>query len=160
MGDVQPLNLEDDEDFFSDLGSDEPYIRDQAVGSGSRLVIDIESGDSTPRNGRTNPFSTSEVRARNVNQNQKTESGIVPAPGNHNEASRTQLGSKSTDDAHSSTSSTIFKDHCHIPHKHEEDNTVRNQLIAISIFTILFGIGETIGMYPPFYLTIIFLFGV
>lgn len=42
-------------------------------------------------------------------------------------------------------SNSLSSLHCHIPHEHEEDNTVRNQLIAVSVFTTLFGIGETIG---------------
>ena len=153
MGDVRPLPLadDDDEDFFSDLGSDEPYIRQQDVGSGSRLVIDLENRDNTPRSPRTNPFtfSSTEPRARNMlNLNQNHQHHYQAIDGNN---SAVQNGRTDSNDAINDSARqnngvhSIPTDHCHIPHKHEEDNTVRNQLIAISIFTVAFGIGETVG---------------
>lgn len=142
MEDVRPLPLaEDDDDFFSDLGSDDPYIRQQDVGSGSRLVIDLETKDNTPRSPRTNPFSTTEIRARNVNHNQNPQHDEHGAAGNGSTEQTNGHGRRGSQ----STNNDAVLDHCHIPHNHEEDNTVRNQLIAISIFTTAFGAGETVG---------------
>lgn len=185
MDDVRPLPLTDDDDFFSDIGSDEPYSRHSEFGAGSRLVIDsdrvdstrpstVNSGDITKR---SNPFTPNSARGRgrgdhhhHTNQNVRVRNFDVQqnrntteadnqydaiSNHNHNAYSNKPERSEFSEPVRSSANRYIpssgerndhgAQQHCHIPHKHEEDNTVRNQLIAISIFTTLFGIGETVG---------------
>lgn len=136
MDDVLPLPLEEDEEFFSDLGNDDVYVYNPSRVERGRLVINTSEPIDNSRYGRRfNPFQPSELRIRSSNTN-----GV---PGD-------LTGSLSNSDGHTGCGenaniSPITDAHCHVPHQHEPDNTVRNQLIAVSIFTTLFMIGEGIG---------------
>lgn len=166
MDDVHPLPLTDEDDFFSDLGGDEHYIRGHEVGTGTRLVIGVDGEDdgttststTTVRPSRANPFGTTEVRARNSNHHtngNNSQNGVssemrTPVDYRHdtlNVSNHGHQASNSSDNVQENTlhSSLGIDSHCHIPHEHEGSNTVRNQLIVISIVTTVFGIGETVG---------------
>lgn len=139
MGDdVHPIPLDDGDDFFSDIGSDDPHTRHPVTTIQGRLVLDIDGSQAAQRNVRSNPFSTREVRTRNFTNsninNPQTQSDLQASNRSH-----------SSVEAVRSQPLPIPDSHCHVPHQHEPNNVVRNQLIAISVVTILFMIGEGVG---------------
>lgn len=136
MDDVRPLPLEDDEELFSDFGTDDAYARDLRGANGGRLVINADDSYNSTQNQRINPFQSSELRIRSGSSNGSHDAhnnSVVQHVCSHNHSG----------DNH--TVSPVTDSHCHVTHAHEPDNTVRNQLIAISAFTTLFMIGEGIG---------------
>jgi len=133
MGDVRPLPLTDldDDAFFSDLGSDEPYIRDNnSAPNGQRQLVFNTAGDDSRQQvgNRINPFTDRDLRALNVSQNQAS-------------AGSTTSGTRTP------AITSPNEDHCHIMHDHELDNTVRNQLISVAVFCALFMAGEGVGKW-------------
>lgn len=128
--DVAPLPLDGDEDFFSDLGSE--------VTSPPRLVInhsDYEVHQRAPHS-RANPFSNDANQI--VSENNR-------AP-NHRDTYKNHNQNQNRVDSDSEEiGSHPSVNHCHVSHKHDSDNTVRNQLIAICVVTLVFMIGEGIG---------------
>lgn len=142
MGDVRPLPLTDDEDFFSDLGSDEPYAGEREVGSGGRLTLSVEGPVADHRTSRSNPFSSTEIRSRNNGNVNITNSAAVEKLDQSSDDNSTN----ETTHATSRTRDALVKPyHCHVHNEDPNNNTVRNQLIAISICTTIFGAGETAG---------------
>ncbi|XP_067933531.1 proton-coupled zinc antiporter SLC30A8-like isoform X1 [Watersipora subatra] len=172
MDDVQPLPLTDD-DFFSDMDGDDSYAGNQVVGTGSRLVISTSINENG-RSSRANPFSGTEVRTRNIsNRNPNKANGVMNSVNNVSEnANEMQIRSSggrtlhesgsnqdslpiNTPDEDNSTNNQVnqtqqsssfgIRSHCHVTPKSEEGNTVRNQLIIISVVTTFFAGGELVG---------------
>ncbi|XP_067933532.1 proton-coupled zinc antiporter SLC30A8-like isoform X2 [Watersipora subatra] len=171
MDDVQPLPLTDD-DFFSDMDGDDSYAGNQVVGTGSRLVISTSINENG-RSSRANPFSGTEVRTRNIsNRNPNKANGVMNSVNNVSEnANEMQIRSSggrtlhesgsnqdslpiNTPDEDNSTNNQVnqtqqsssfgIRSHCHVTPKSEEGNTVRNQLIIISVVTTFFAGGELV----------------
>lgn len=83
---------------------------------------------------------------RNEHSHTKSQSGVSGNDSTSNYSHVHKQTNSHSSSNHSHSASTATWDHCHVPLK-PNDNTVRNQLIVISIFTTVFGVAETVGKH-------------